>query len=131
MLTDPIADMLTRIRNAAMVVKADVTMPTSKVRVGIAKILSEEGYLDGYSESGDNTHPELTVQIRYDADRAPVIQGLRRVSTPGGRVYRSAKELPRVQGGLGVAIVSTSKGLMVDRDARREGVGGEIICEVW
>ena len=131
MLTDPIADMLTRIRNAAMVVKPEVSMPASKMRVGIAKILSEEGYLMGYSEGGDDKHPELTIQIKYNADRVPVIKGLRRVSTPGGRVYRSAKELPRVQGGLGVAIVSTSKGLMVDREARREGVGGEILCEVW
>ena len=131
MLTDPIADMLTRIRNASMVVKPEVVMPASKMRVAIAKILSEEGYLNGYSEGGDDKHPELTVQIKYNADRVPVIKGLRRVSTPGGRVYRSAKELPRVQGGLGVAIVSTSKGLMVDREARREGVGGEILCEVW
>jgi small subunit ribosomal protein S8 len=131
MMTDPIADMLTRIRNATMVVKPEVTMPTSKVRAGIAKILSDEGYLDGFSVSEEGIHPELTVKIRYDAQRVAIIKGLRRVSTPGGRVYRSATELPRVQGGLGIAIVSTSKGLMADRDARREGVGGEILCEVW
>ena len=131
MLTDPIADMLTRIRNAAMVVKPEVSMPASRMRVSIARILSDEGYLEGYSEGGDDTHPELTVQIKYGADRVPVIKGLRRISTPGGRVYRSAKELPRVQGGLGVAIISTSRGLMVDREARREGIGGEILCEVW
>jgi small subunit ribosomal protein S8 len=131
MMTDPIADMLTRIRNAALVVKPEVTMPTSKMRVGIARILSEEGYLDGYSESDEGAHPAITLKIRYTANRVPVIKGLRRVSSPGGRVYRGATELPRVQGGLGVAIVSTSRGLMADRDARREGLGGEIVCEVW
>ncbi len=131
MMTDPIADMLTRIRNAVAVVKPDVTMPSSKMRVSLAKILADEGYLDGYEVIEDGSHSALKVDLRYTPERTTVIQGLRRISTPGGRVYRSSTELPRVQGGLGVAIISTSKGLMADRDARREGIGGEIICEVW
>jgi small subunit ribosomal protein S8 len=131
MMTDPIADMLTRIRNAAAVVKPDVTMPSSTMRVSLARILSDEGYLDGFEVIDSGRHPQLKVKLRYTADRTPAIKGLRRVSSPGGRVFRGATELPRVQGGLGVAVVSTSAGLMPDREARRQGVGGEIICEVW
>ncbi|MDH3729863.1 MAG: 30S ribosomal protein S8 [Acidimicrobiia bacterium] len=131
MMTDPIADMLTRIRNAVAVVKSDVTMPNSKMRVSLAKILADEGYVDGYEVIEDGGHAALKVTLRYTPERATVIQGLRRISSPGGRVYRPSTDLPRVQGGLGVAVVSTSQGLMTDRDARREGIGGEIICEVW
>ncbi len=131
MMTDPIADMLTRIRNASMVQKPNVDMPTSKIREGIAGILAEEGYLEGYRVEGEGVHRTLSLTIRYREDRAAVIQGLRRVSKPGGRVYRSVDELPRVQGGLGVAIISTSQGLLADREARRRRLGGEVLCEVW
>jgi small subunit ribosomal protein S8 len=131
MVTDPIADMLTRIRNAVSVGHERVAMPSSKIKVNIAQILVNEGYVDRY-EVVDNGHrSELELVLRYAERRRPVIEGLKRVSRPGHRVYRGATELPRVQGGLGVAVVSTSQGLMADRDARRRRLGGEIVCEVW
>lgn len=131
MVTDPIADMLTRIRNAVAVGHERVSMPSSKLKVNIAQILVDEGFIDRY-EVVDNGHrSELEVVLRYAERRRPVIEGLKRVSRPGHRVYRGAKELPRVQGGLGVAVVSTSQGLMPDREARKRRLGGEIICEVW
>lgn len=131
MVTDPIADMLTRIRNAVSVGHERVAMPSSKIKVNIAQILVNEGYVDRY-EVVDNGHrSELELVLRYAERRRPVIEGLKRVSRPGHRVYRGSTELPRVQGGLGVAVVSTSQGLMADRDARRRRLGGEIVCEVW
>jgi small subunit ribosomal protein S8 len=131
MMTDPIADMLTRIRNSIAVGHEQVEMPLSKLREGIAKILVVEGYIDRYETAGEGIHQNLILFLRYGPRRSPVIAGLRRVSRPGHRVYRQAGEIPRVQGGLGVAVVSTSQGLLADREARRRRLGGEILCEVW
>ncbi|HKX76583.1 MAG TPA: 30S ribosomal protein S8 [Acidimicrobiia bacterium] len=130
MMTDPIADMLTRIRNAVAVGHEQVTMPSSNAREALARILAAEGYIDRFEVIGDHK-PVLTIHLRYGPRRSPAIAGLRRVSRPGHRVYRPADELPRVQGGLGVAVVSTSQGILPDREARRRRLGGEIICEVW
>lgn len=131
MVTDPIADMLTRIRNAVAVGHERVAMPSSKLKVNIARILVDEGFIDRYEVSENGHRSELELVLRYAERRRPVIEGLKRVSRPGHRVYRGATELPRVQGGLGVAVVSTSQGLMPDREARKRRLGGEIICEVW
>lgn len=129
--TDPIADMLTRIRNAVAVGHERVAMPASKQKVNIAKILADEGFIDRYDVVENGHRSELELVLRYAERRRPVILGLKRVSRPGHRVYAGARELPRVQGGLGVAVVSTSQGLMPDREARKRRLGGEIICEVW
>ena len=131
MMTDPIADMLTRIRNAVAVGHEQVSMPSSNAREAVARILAAEGYVDRYEIAAENGKPALTVYLRYGPRRAPAIAGIRRVSRPGHRVYREASNLPRVQGGLGVAVVSTSQGVLPDREARRRRLGGEIICEVW
>lgn len=131
MLTDPVADMLTRIRNANQALHEKVSMPTSKLKEELARILASEGYIDGYEVTGAGATRTLAVTLRYGASRQRVIEGLRRVSSPGRRVYASAGELPRVQGGLGVAVISTSQGLLADREARRRKLGGEIVCEVW
>ena len=131
MVTDPIADMLTRIRNANMRLTENVSMPSSKAKEEVAKILAAEGFIGGFEVAPAKPGKELTLSLRFTEDRERVIQGLRRVSKPGRRVYRGSKYLPRVQGGLGVAIVSTSQGLMVDRECRRRRLGGEILCEVW
>lgn len=131
MVNDPIADMLTRIRNAVAVGHERVTMPASKMKVNIAQILVDEGFIDRYQVVQNGAHSELELILRYAERRRPVILGLKRISRPGHRVYRGAGELPRVQGGLGVAVVSTSQGLMPDREARRRRLGGEIVCEVW
>jgi small subunit ribosomal protein S8 len=131
MMTDPIADMLTRIRNAVAVGHDDVTMPSSKLKEAVARILTEEGFIDRYDVTDAGPGKALTLQLRYVDRHRPVIQGLRRVSKPGHRVYRGATDIPRVQGGLGVAVVSTSQGLLPDREARRRRLGGEIVCEVW
>jgi small subunit ribosomal protein S8 len=131
MVTDPIADMLTRIRNAVAVGHERVAMPASKMKVNIAQILVDEGYVDRFEVTGNGHRSELELVLRYAERRRPVIEGLKRVSRPGHRVYRGATELPRVQGGLGVAVISTSKGLMPDREARKRRLGGEIVCEVW
>ena len=131
MLTDPVADMLTRIRNANQALHEKVSMPTSKLKEELARILASEGYIDGCEVTGAGSTRTLAVTLRYGASRQRVIEGLRRVSSPGRRVYVSAGELPRVQGGLGVAVISTSQGLLADREARRRKLGGEIVCEVW
>ena len=131
MHTDPIADMLTRIRNANQALHPQVSMPSSKLKEEVAKILSSEGYLDGYRVEDARVGKELTVTLRYTTDRDRVLQGLRRISTPGHRVYKGAGDLERVRGGIGVSIVSTSDGLLTDREARRRNVGGEVLCEVW
>ena len=131
MHTDPIADMLTRIRNANQALQPKVSMPSSKLKEEIAKILSSEGYLDGYKVDEAEVGRRLTVNLRYQSDRDRVLQGLERISSPGRRVYKGAAELERVRGGIGVAIVSTSDGLLTDREARRRNVGGEVLCEVW
>jgi len=130
-MTDPIADMLTRIRNANTAMHDDVSMPSSKLKEALAQVLHREGYIQGFriNENGGPTKT-LTIDMKY-VDRKRVINGVKRVSTPGLRVYTKAGEIPRVLGGLGVAVVSTSKGLMTDRDARKERVGGEVVCFVW
>lgn len=131
MYTDPIADMLTRIRNANQALKAEATMPASSLKEEIAKILSVEGYLDSYKVEDAPVGKQLTVRLRYGSDRSRVLRGIQRVSTPGRRVYKGAPDIARVRGGLGIAIVSTSEGLLTDREARRRKVGGEVLCEVW
>lgn len=128
-MSDPIADMLTRIRNAQMVEKVSVTMPSSKVKVAIAQVLKDEGYIDGFAVKSDGVKSELNIALKYYAGR-PVIERLERVSKPGLRVYRGRNDIPQVMNGLGVAIVSTPKGVMTDRKARASGVGGEVICYV-
>jgi small subunit ribosomal protein S8 len=131
MMTDPVADMLTRIRNASQALHPTTTMPSSSLKEEIARILSEEGYIDGYQVKADGVKKTLEVTLRYGPNRSRVISGLRRISKPGRRVYAGAGELPRTRGGLGVVLVSTSSGLLPDREARRRGLGGEILCEVW
>jgi small subunit ribosomal protein S8 len=133
MLTDPIADMLTRIRNANVAMHDEVRMPASKQKMALAKVLEAEGYIAGFSVAPAPSGPGdvLTIHMKYSADRARTISGLKRVSKPGLRVYRSASSVPRVLGGLGVAVLSTSQGLMSDREARKRHVGGEVLCYVW
>ena len=128
-MSDPIADMLTRIRNAQMVEKAVVAMPASKVKAAIAQVLKDEGYIDGFQVKNDGGKSELEIALKYYAGR-PVIERIERVSRPGLRVYKAAKSIPQVQNGLGVAIVTTPKGVMTDRKARAAGVGGEVLCYV-
>jgi len=128
-MSDPIADMLTRIRNAQMAEKVTVAMPSSKLKVALAKVLQEEGYVDGFKVVSDNGKPTLEIGLKYYADR-PVIEKIQRVSRPGLRVYKGSEDIPQVMNGLGVAIVSTSKGLMTDRKARANGIGGEVLCIV-
>lgn len=131
MMTDPIADMLTRVRNAAAVGHKTVVLPSSKMKESLAEILVSEGYIDRYEVKEAGAGKQLTLVMRYGDRRDPAITGLTRVSKPGHRIYRGAAEIPRVQGGLGVAVVSTSQGLLPDREARRRRLGGEIVCEVW
>ena len=128
-MSDPIADMLTRIRNAQMVEHAVVTMPSSKVKLAIAKVLKDEGYIEGFKVSGEEVKPMLEIALKYYAGR-PVIEKIERVSKPGLRIYKSKDDIPRVMNGLGIAIVSTSQGVMTDRKARATGVGGEVLCIV-
>ena len=129
MMTDPIADLLTRIRNAHHAEKIALTMPGSKVKSAIAKVLKDEGYIEGFKASEQDGKPSLTINLKY-YEGSPVIEKLQRVSRPGLRVYKSAEELPKVNGGLGIAIISTSQGIMTDRAARTAGVGGEVLCSV-
>jgi len=130
-MTDPIADMLARLRNANSAYHDAVTMPHSKMKVAIAEILQKEGYIAGYSVSDDVVGRTLTLQLKYGPSRERSIAGLRRVSKPGLRVYAKSTALPRVLGGLGVAIISTSSGLLTDRQAQKKGVGGEVLAYVW
>lgn len=130
-MTDPIADMLTRIRNATLIKREQVEMPASKIKVEIARILKEEGYIRDYTFIEDDKQGILRLYLKYGANKEQVVSGLRRISKPGLRVYASHDELPRVLGGLGVAIISTSKGLMTDRDARGAKIGGEVMCYIW
>jgi len=131
MMTDPIADMLARIRNALMARHKTVEIPASRMKREIARILKEEGYIEDYEFVAEGPQGKIVITLKYDENRRPVIAGLKRVSKPGRRVYAGAKKLPRVLGGLGIAIISTSQGIMTDHEARRRGVGGEILCEVW
>jgi small subunit ribosomal protein S8 len=128
-MNDPIADMLTRIRNAQQMEKVDVSMPSSKVKIAIAKVLKDEGYIEDFAIRADDGKPTLQVQLKYYAGR-PVIERIDRISRPGLRVYRGREDLPKVMNGLGIAIVSTSRGVMTDRKARDTGIGGEVICTV-
>jgi len=133
MLTDPIADMLTRVRNANTAMHDEVRMPASKQKVALAAILEKERYISGYTVAPATSGPGevLTISMKYSNDRRRTISGLRRISTPGLRIYRKSTEVPRVLGGLGVAVLSTSQGLMTDREARKRKVGGEVLCYVW
>src|SRR6476469_7191790 len=132
-MTDPIADMLTRIRNANVAMHDQVRMPSSKQKEALARILQKEGYIEGFNVEDDTGRPGrvLTVDMKYSPERERTISGLRRISKPGLRVYTKADKVPRVLGGLGVAVLSTSQGLMTDREAREHKVGGEILCYVW
>jgi small subunit ribosomal protein S8 len=129
--SDPIADMLTRIRNAARVHKPQVRIKRSKVCLGIARVLKEEGYIEDYDSIDDTNQGEIRIHLRRGGRDEPVLQDLQRVSTPGRRVYRGAQELPRVLDGLGIVIVSTSRGVLSDRQCREANVGGEVVCTVW
>jgi len=131
MLTDPIADMLTRIRNGLQARHPAVTMPSSKLKVSVAQVLHDEGFILGFQELEEMPQKKLRIDLKYVDKNVPVVTGIKRVSRPGLRVYSGATEMPRVYGGLGVAIVSTSKGVMSGRRARRMGVGGEVLCHVW
>jgi small subunit ribosomal protein S8 len=129
--TDPIADLLTRVRNGQMLRKGYVLMPSSKMKVAIAKVLLEEGFIQGYEVADERPQPNLRVWLKYDEKRRPVVSGLLRVSKPGRRVYKRKRDLPWVLSGLGIAIVSTPRGVMTGREARRLGIGGEVLCYVW
>ena len=131
MITDPIADMLTRIRNALLARHRQVLIPRSKMKVAIARLLKEEGFIQHYDITRDRPQPMLRIILKYDKNRKPVLSGLRRVSKPGRRVYSQYREIPWVLSGLGVAILTTPKGIMTDRQARRARIGGEILCYVW
>ncbi len=131
MNTDPIADMLTRIRNANMVSHPSVEIPASKLKVELAKLLKEEGFITDYAVKEVGKFKVLEIELKYDEKNKPVITSLRRVSKPGLRTYCKAKNLPQVLGGMGVAIVSTSKGLLTDRKARKENLGGEVLCYIY
>ena len=132
-MTDPIADMLTRIRNANVAMHDEVSMPSSKRKLALAEVLRREGYIASYAENDNAPRPgkTLTIEMKYSPERDRVIRGLKRISKPGLRIYRKRDDIPRVQGGLGVAVVSTNKGLMSDREARKNRMGGEILCYVW
>ncbi len=131
MMTDPIADLLTRVRNASQAGHRKVDIPSSRIKREIARILKENGFVHNYAFVDDNRQGYLRLYLKYDANEESAIQGIKRESRPGLRKYVGKHELPRVLNGLGVAILSTSKGILTDRDARREGVGGELICSIW
>jgi small subunit ribosomal protein S8 len=131
MLTDPIADMLTRIRNAVMIKAEKVDVPASRLKLEIAKILKEEGFIRAYKILKDKKQGILRITLKYTVDSAPIISGIKRISKPGRRVYAGKDEIPSVMGGVGVSILSTSRGIFVDKTCKREKVGGEILCYVW
>lgn len=131
MMTDPIADMLTRIRNGNDARHKSVQIPASKIKTEISRILKEEGYIKGYEVVEDGVQGLINVDLKYGNNNEKVISGIKRISKPGLRVYAKSTEIPRVLGGLGIAIISTSKGIMSDREARKEQVGGEVLCYVW
>ena len=131
MVNDPLADLLTRIRNAIMARHTQVLVPSSKMKIGIAKILREEGFIQDFDVNGDKPQPMMRIRLKYTDERKPVISGLKRVSTPGRRVYSRSQQIGWVRSGMGIAILTTPKGLMSDRKARRQKVGGEVICHIW
>jgi small subunit ribosomal protein S8 len=130
-VTDPVADFLTRVRNANLAYKEELQVPASRMNEALARILEREGYIDGFERDGEGVDQSIRVQLKYGRDRQRTITGLRRISKPGRRVYAKRDGLPRVMGGLGVAILSTSQGVMTDRDAARAGLGGEVLAYVW
>jgi small subunit ribosomal protein S8 len=129
--TDPIADMLTRIRNASAARHKDLTIPSSKVKREIARVLTEEGFIESWTTAADGVQETLSMQLKYVEGRSPVVSGLKRISKPGLRVYARKTEIPRVLGGLGLAILSTSRGIMTGSQARKLNLGGEVLCYVW
>jgi small subunit ribosomal protein S8 len=131
MMTDPLGDMLARIRNAYQAGHADLLCPSSRLKLAVARVLAEEGFLAGVDVEPVEGKAHLRIRLRYGADGAPILDGLRRVSRPGRRVYVAAKGIPRVRSGLGAAVLSTPRGVLSDRTARAEAIGGEILCEVW
>ena len=130
-MTDPIADLLTRIRNAQQAGHANLVMPRSKIKLDIVRILKHEGFIEGYVENEDDRQGKLKVFLKYDAGAHGTIRGIERVSKPGCRVYVGREEIPRVRNGLGLAILTTSRGVLTDRQARAAGIGGEVLCHVW
>ena len=130
-MTDPISDMLTRIRNGITARKAKVQIPSSKLKQRVAQVLADEGFIAGVSHENDDKQGVITVELKYDGDNNNAIQGIRRVSRPGQRKYARKDTMPRVRSGLGVAILTTSQGIMTDRAAKKAGLGGELLCEVW
>ncbi|MBW1990617.1 MAG: 30S ribosomal protein S8 [Deltaproteobacteria bacterium] len=130
-MTDPIADMLTRIRNAGQAGHEKVDIPASRMKIALARIFKEEGFIKNYKVIKDNRQGILRIYLKYDSNNRPLIRRIERVSRPGLRIYAGYDELPRVQGGLGVAVISTSKGILTDRQARKLKVGGEILCQIW
>lgn len=130
-MTDPVADLLTRIRNGNMVMHETVEVPSSKIKMGITQILKEEGYIKDFEYIADGKQGIIRIYLKYGQNREKVITGLKRISKPGLRVYVKKDEVPKVLGGLGTAIISTSKGLMADKNARKNGLGGEVICYIW
>lgn len=130
-VTDPIADMLTRIRNALQAKHSKVQIPGSRLKLEIARILYDEGYVNLFEFTEDNKQGMIKIELRYLSGGAPAISGLKRISSPGRRIYVGRKDVPRVLGGLGIAILSTSKGVLTDRESRREKVGGEVLCHIW
>lgn len=131
MLTDPISDMLTRMRNAILIKSEKVDIPASKMKVEIAKILKEEGFIKSYKIIKDKKQGILRVTLKYTSESEPVVSGLKRISKPGRRVYVGKDDVPRVMGGVGIAIITTPKGILSDRECRNEGVGGEVLCYIW
>ena len=130
-MTDPIADMLTRIRNGITSHHERVELPASKLKIEVARILKSEGFIRNFKVNEEKPQPVLRIDLKYSEDGEPVIHGIERISRPGRRVYRNKQEIPRVLGGLGLAIVSTSKGVLSGQDAVKSGVGGEVLCQVW
>lgn len=131
MMTDPIADMLTRMRNTLLIRTEKVDVPASRMKVELAKILKEEGFIKSYKIIKDKKQGMLRVTLKYTTDNAPIISGLKRISKPGRRIYAGKDEVPKVMDGVGIAIISTSRGVLTDKACRREGVGGEVLCYVW
>jgi small subunit ribosomal protein S8 len=131
MITDPIADMLTRIRNAQAVKKSEVIIPFSRLKFEIAKILKHENYIENFEKVEETKFPQIKINLKYDENMQPAISHISRVSKPGQRVYTSKNKMPNILNNLGIAIISTSKGLMTNKDAKKTGTGGEVICEIW
>jgi len=131
MMTDPIADMLIRIKNALMARHKTVIIPASKMKLEIARILKEEGYIEDYKFIDEKPQGKIEIVLKYDENKRPVIAGVKRVSKPGRRIYKGYRDLPKVLDGLGIAIISTSQGIMTDYEARKRKIGGEVLCEIW